>query len=174
VLRSGARAGDLLYVSGTLGDAELGLRELQRKRELRHASSNSFVRKHLYPEPRIALGQWLAKNRLATAMLDLSDGLSSDLPRLCSESRAGARITAASLPCVAQSAAKDAVELALNGGDDYELLFAVRPQNARKIGTKFRGLTLTRIGVITREKKVLVEQDGRWRALIAEGWDPFR
>jgi thiamine-monophosphate kinase len=120
------------------------------------------------------LGQWLAKNRLATAMMDLSDGLSSDLPRLCSESRAGARITAASLPCVAQSAAKDALELALNGGDDYELLFAVRPKNARKIGTAFRGLTLTRIGEITREKKVLVEQDERWRPLSAGGWDPFR
>jgi thiamine-monophosphate kinase len=174
VLRYGARTGDLLYVSGTLGEAELGLRELRRPRGTGAASANVFVRKHLYPEPRIALGHWLAKNRLATAMMDLSDGLSGDLPRLCSESRAGARITAASLPCVAQSAARDAVELALHGGDDYELLFAVRPENARKIGTKFRGLTLTRIGVITREKKLLVEQDGRWRPLIAGGWDPFR
>jgi len=174
VLRCGARTGDLLYVSGTLGEAELGWRELRRERGIGDASANAFIRKHLYPEPRIALGHWLAKNRLATAMMDLSDGLSSDLPRLCSESTAGARITAASLPCVAQSARKDAVELALHGGDDYELLFTVRPKNARKIGTEFRGLTLTRIGVITREKKVLVQQDGRWRPLIAGGWDPFR
>jgi thiamine-monophosphate kinase len=174
VLRYGARTGDILYVSGTLGEAELGLRELRRQRARGDASADVFIRKHLYPEPRIALGQWLGKNRLATAMMDLSDGLSSDLPRLCSESRTGARITAASLPCVAPSAANDAVELALNGGDDYELLFAVRPKNARKIGTTFRGLTLTRIGEITREKKVLVEQDERWRPLIAGGWDPFR
>jgi thiamine-monophosphate kinase len=173
VLRYGARTGDLLYVSGTLGEAELGLRELRRQRGTGDPSADVFIRKHLYPEPRIALGQWLAKNRLATAMMDLSDGLSSDLPRLCTESRAGARITAASLPCVAPSAAKDAVELALHGGDDYELLFAVRPQNARKIGTMFRGLTLTRIGEITREKKVLLEQDERWRPLTAGGWDPF-
>jgi thiamine-monophosphate kinase len=174
VLRSGARAGDLLYVSGTLGDAELGLRELQRKRELGHTPSSWFVRKHLYPEPRIALGQWLAKNRLATAMMDLSDGLSSDLPRLCSESGVGAGIVAASLPRTARSDAKDAMELALNGGDDYELLFAVRPKNANRIGTKFHKLSLTRIGEITREKKILVEQDGKSRPLISGGWDPFR
>lgn len=174
VLRSGARGGDLLYVSGTLGEAELGLRELRRQRGMAKVSSNSFLRKHLYPEPRFALGQWLAKNRLATAMMDLSDGLSSDLPRLCLESGVGARIEACSLPCLTRSHAKDATELALNGGDDYELLFAVRPKDAPKIETKFRGLPLTRIGEITREKKVLVEQDGRSRPLISAGWDAFR
>ncbi len=174
VLRSGAQVGDLLYVSGTLGGAELGLRELRRQRGMGKASSNPFVCKHLYPEPRIALGQWLAKNHLATAMMDLSDGLSSDLPRLCSESGVGARVRYAFLPCVTRSHAKDATELALNGGDDYELLFAVRPRSVSKIGTKFRGLPLTHIGEITRQKKVLVEQDGRWRPLIPGGWDPFR
>ncbi len=174
ILRSGARAGDLLYVSGTLGEAELGLRELRRAHGMVKASSSSFVRKHLYPEPRFALGQWLAKNRLATAMMDLSDGLSSDLPRLCSESGVGARIKASFLPCVTRSDAKDATKLALNGGDDYELLFAVCPGNASKIATEFHGLPLTRIGGITREKKVLVEQDGKLRPLISAGWDPFR
>jgi thiamine-monophosphate kinase len=174
VLRSGARVGDLLYVSGTLGEAELGLRELRRQRGVGNESSNGFVRKHLYPEPRIALGQWLAKNHLATAMMDLSDGLSSDLPRLCSESGVGAQITAASLPCIARRDAKDAMELALHGGDDYELLFAVRRKNASKIGTGFRGLALTPIGEITRHKRVVVEQEGRWRPLTSGGWDPFR
>jgi thiamine-monophosphate kinase len=173
VLRSGARAHDLLYVSGTLGEAELGLRELRRQRGQGN-TLNAWIRKHLYPEPRIALGQWLAKNRIATAMMDLSDGLSSDLPRLCSESGVGARIAAASLPRAARSDPKDALELALNGGDDYELLFAVHPKNARKLGTEFCGLALTRIGEITRDKKVVVEQDGRRRALIPRGWDPFR
>jgi thiamine-monophosphate kinase len=174
VLRSGARAGDVLFVSGTLGEAELGLRELWRQRRMVKTPANSVVRKHLYPEPRFALGQWLAKDRLATAMMDLSDGVSSDLPRLCSESGVGARITASSLPCATRSHAKDAMELALNGGDDYELLFAVRPGNASKIGTEFHGLPLTRIGEITREKEVLVEHDGRLRPLISAGWDPFR
>ena len=174
VLRSGAQAGDLLYVSGTLGEAELGLRELRRERGTPKASSNSFIRKHLYPEPRFALGQWLAKNRLATAMMDLSDGLSSDLPRLCSESGLGACIKASSLPCVLRRDAKNPTKLALNGGDDYELLFAVRPRNVSKIGTDFHGLPLTRIGKVTRERKILVELDGKSRPLISAGWDPFR
>jgi thiamine-monophosphate kinase len=86
----------------------------------------------------------------------------------------GAQITAASLPSIARRDAKDAVELALHGGDDYELLFAVRRKNASKIGTGFRGLALTRIGEITRDKRVLVEQEGRWRRLTSGGWDPFR
>jgi thiamine-monophosphate kinase len=171
VLRSGARAGDLLYVSGTLGVAELGLRELRRG--LGHRTSAS-IRKHLYPEPRIALGQWLAKNGLASAMMDLSDGLSSDLQRLCAASGVGAHIEAGSLPCTSRRDREDALALALNGGDDYELLFAVRPRNARKITRRFRGLALTRIGRITREKKVLVETDGKLRSLIHGGWDPFR
>jgi thiamine-monophosphate kinase len=175
VLRSGAQAGDLLFVSGTLGEADLGLREVRRQRGMARAS-NVAIRKHLYPEPRIALGQWLAGNGLASAMMDLSDGLSSDLPRLCAASRVGARIEAARLPRTHAKSIHldDAVKLALHGGDDYELLFTVRPKDARKIGRAFRGLALTRIGEITREKKVLLEQNGKWRPLIAAGWDPFR
>jgi thiamine-monophosphate kinase len=173
VLRSGAQAGDLLYVSGKLGEAELGLRELR----LRHgvaSASDAYLRKHLYPQPRLALGQWLAKNRLASAMMDISDGLSSDLRRICSASGVGARIELASLPRVLHLDRDDAVGLALHGGDDYELLFAVRPKNASKIKRQYHGVALTRIGEITREKAVLLEQDGRLRPLVACGWDPFR
>src|ERR1700741_643427 len=78
VLRSGARFGDLLYVSGTLGEAEHGLRLLQTS-EGRVNPKNIAMRKHLYPEPRVELGRWLAEKKLATAMMDLSDGLSTDL-----------------------------------------------------------------------------------------------
>ncbi len=82
VLRSGARASDVLYVSGRLGEAELGLQLLRQYRRI-VSEKNPLIRKHLYPEPRVALGEWLAKRGLATAMMDLSDGLSSELPRLC-------------------------------------------------------------------------------------------
>lgn len=174
VLRSGARVGDLLYVSGALGGAELGLRELRRQRG-RGNASHASIRKHLYPEPRLALGEWLARKRLASAMMDLSDGLSSDLPRLCAASGVGARIEAASLPCASRGTREDALELALQGGDDYELLFTVRPRNAPKIARKFRGLALTRIGEIAREKKILlVEKDGKLHPLLSGGWDSFR
>jgi thiamine-monophosphate kinase len=173
VLRSGARPGDLLYVSGRLGEAELGLRELRKQSGMDHAV-NSALRKHLYPEPRLALGQWLAEKRLATAMMDLSDGLSSDLPRLCAASGVGARVDAASLPAPSLANRREALALALNGGDDYELLFAVRPRNAGKIARNFRGLALTQIGEITREKRVQVDEDGKLHPLISGGWDSFR
>ncbi len=173
ILRCGAHAGDWLYVSGTLGEADLGLRELLSQRRGKRRYSRP-LRKHLYPEPRIALGQWLAQNRLATAMMDISDGLSSDLPRLCSASGVGARIASASLPCAGLVDRKDALKLALHGGDEYELLFAVRAKNAQKIPRQFHGLSLARIGQITRKKMVLMEVNGELSPLTPGGWDPFR
>ncbi len=95
VLRSGAREGDLVYVSGRLGEAELGLRILQQSKGA-PSNKSPLTKKHLYPEPRLALGQWLAKRGLPTAMMDLSDGLSSDLSKakLVPNSFRGVRLTA--------------------------------------------------------------------------------
>lgn len=171
--RSGARAGDALFVSGILGEADLGLRELRRARGMARGR-NVAVRKHLYPQPRLALGQWLAKNRLATAMMDLSDGLSTDLPRLCTASGVGARIDVDSLPVSPLTNLRDARKLALHGGDDYELLFSVAGKNVKRIPGEFRGLRLTRVGEITRQRKVLVTEAGRTLRLEPGGWDPFR
>jgi thiamine-monophosphate kinase len=171
--RSGAKATDVLFVSGTLGEADLGLRELRQARGMARAS-NATLRKHLYPWPRLELGQWLAKNRLATAMMDLSDGLSTDLPRLCTASGVGAQIDAESLPLSSLTNAQDARKLALHGGDDYELLFSVAGKNLNSIPKVFRGLRLTRVGKITRQRKVLVTEGGRTLPLKPGGWDPFR
>src|SRR5882672_7315953 len=99
VLRSEARADDIIYVSGRLGEAELGL-QIVRRTKGAASKNNPLTRKHLYPEPRLALGQWLSKKGLATAMIDLSDGLSSDLPRLCAASAVGARLERAKIPQV--------------------------------------------------------------------------
>ena len=179
VLRSGARAGDFLCVSGRLGEAELGLRIL-RKSSRGAASQNRLTKKHLYPEPRLALGQWLANRGLATAMMDLSDGLSSDLPRLCAASGVGARVESARIPMMQISnsirgRAIDPLQLALHGGDDYELLFTVSPHKLKLLPKSFRGLTLTHIGRITEKSgPVVLEQDGRERPLAPGGWDPFR
>jgi thiamine-monophosphate kinase len=179
VLRSGARAGDILCVSGRLGEAELGLGML-RSSKTQPRSSNPFLRKHLYPEPRLALGQWLAEKGLATSMMDLSDGLSSDLRRLCAASGVGARLESAKLPVIQLAAAVrqqavDPLQLALHGGDDYELLFTV-PWNKEKVLSKtFGGVALTPIGRITENPGLIVlEESGRGRQLVARGWDPFR
>jgi len=174
LLRSGARVGDELFVSGTLGEAELGLRQLRKKKGLARAT-NAALRKHLYPEPRIALGQWLAEKRLATAMMDLSDGLSTDLLRLCAASGVGAKVEAAALPCVGSRDRADGLALALHGGDDYELLFSVSEKQAKHVPKSYRGLALTRIGKIVAGKSIkLALGDSRERTLAPGGWDPFR
>jgi thiamine-monophosphate kinase len=174
VLRSGARPGDLLYVSGTLGEAEHGLRLLREKRG-RINSKNVAMRKHLYPEPRLELGRWLAKRKLATAMMDVSDGLSSDLPRLCAVSGVGALIDPDKLPVLRGLPAEHARQLTLHGGDDYELLFAVSPRNLALLPAKFRKLRLTQIGKITADRGVrIIGKNGRPEPLRVAGWDPFR
>jgi thiamine-monophosphate kinase len=179
VLRSGARVDDILYVSGRLGEAELGLQILRRSKG-RASNKNPLTRKHLYPEPRLALGQWLLKKGLATAMMDLSDGLSSDLPRLCAASAVGARLEKAKLPHVqsphlALKHGHDPMQLALHGGDDYELLFTVPPRKAKLLPKTFQGVALTAIGRITRGRELLVvEANGRVGQLVSNGWDPFR
>jgi len=179
VLRPGARPGDLIYVSGNLGEAEFGLHLLKRSRRLVDPQ-NPLTRRHFYPEPRLALGQWLAKNRLASAMMDLSDGLSSDLPRLCAASGVGARVEAEKMPRTrnANTVRKlglDHSALALHGGDDYELLFTVPPQRAKSLPRSFQGVKLTTIGRITQKAKLVVcEENGCERPLAASGWDPFR
>jgi thiamine-monophosphate kinase len=174
LLRSGARTGDGIFVSGTLGEAELGLRQLKKQKGLARIT-NAALRKHLYPPPRLALGQWLAAHHLPTAMMDLSDGLSADLPRLCAASRVGARIEANSLPLTQLAKPFDAIKLALDGGDDYELLFTVSARNVARIPSNYHGLRLTRIGGITREGKILLESAaGKLQPLRSGGWDPFR
>ena len=177
--RSGARPGDILYVSGRLGEAELGLRLLKRDNKLT-ASRNPAARKHLYPEPRLALGQWLVKNGLASAMMDLSDGLSSDLPRLCAASKVGALLEKVKIPRlkitnVALSHRHDPLQLALHGGDDYELLFTVPPRKVKRLPKTFQGVSLTAIGRIRRGRELLVlEESGNTTPLMPRGWDPFR
>ncbi len=179
VLRSGARPGDLIYVSGRLGEAELGLGLILGG--LRRANKKDQVlRKHLYPAPRLALGRWLAKKRLATAMMDLSDGLSSDLPRLCAASGVGAEIAAAKIPAVRVpkglgGRAYDPPRLALDGGDDYELLFTISKQKAHLLPRIIGGVPVTAIGEITRGRAIRLRRpDGGTEAIAARGWDPFR
>ena len=171
--RSGAGVGDALFVSGRLGEADAGLEELKHRKDVVGAT-NATLRKHLYPEPRVALGQWLADQRLATAAMDLSDGLSSDLPRLCAASKVGARVDADSLPLVRGRNPAHALRLALHGGDDYELLFTVSKSDVERVPRIYRGLKLTRIGEITSGKRVAVRKGGATRTLTAGGWDPFR
>jgi thiamine-monophosphate kinase len=183
VRRSGARPGDIIYVSGRLGEAQLGLR-LLRERKRGSSIRDSRLRKHLYPEPRLELGRWLGEKRMASAMMDLSDGLSSDLRRLCEASKVGAVISSERLPSVRVKNLKhrgpeqggvDPLQLTLHGGDDYELLFTVPASKAKRLPRSLGGAVITPVGKVTRALEVMVtDSDGRSRILEPCGWDPFK
>jgi thiamine-monophosphate kinase len=181
--RSGANPGDRIYVTGTLGAAQLGLL-LTKNRSPKPIDRRlgGPLKAHLYPRIRVQLGAWLARHRLVSAMIDVSDGLSTDLGHLCAASGVGARIRAGCIPMVqlrvrqGQALSRlSPLELALNGGDDYELLFTVRPGNVKHLWRAPQSSELTEIGEIVRGRKLtLVGEDGTTRPLVEGGWDPFR
>ncbi|MGH9325123.1 MAG: thiamine-phosphate kinase [Terriglobia bacterium] len=174
LLRSGARPGDQVYVAGELGESALGLRALRTGRKAPDA-----VQAHLYPEPQCALGRFLRDRSLASAAIDLSDGLSTDLCRLCEASQVGARIVAEAvpyprLPDSLHNSRAQLLSFALNGGEDYRLLFTASPGNAAKLPASFHGIRLFKIGEITRSRaRTLVDADGEEKPLAARGYDHF-
>jgi thiamine-monophosphate kinase len=181
LLRSGARAGDIVFVSGTLGLAGLGLACLRAgMASVRHGVQRA-LRAQLFPQPRIRLAQALRRTAAPRAMIDISDGLSTDLSHICEESGLGARLFGDRIPAVNVPAAlagrlrTSGLRLALNAGEDYELLFTVPRDRAERFPRKLGGVRLTPIGEITRERRVvLMDAAGRVRLLPPRGWDPFR
>jgi thiamine-monophosphate kinase len=177
LLRSGARPGDIVCVTGALGGAAAGL-ELLRKSPGRTLSiarnsekKQEFFTPHFWPRPRIVQGLWLRRRQTATAAIDLSDGLSTDLDHLCTESGVSAEINAEALPIYASAT----LNQALHGGEDYELLFTARPNAA--IPRSIAGIPVTRIGKIIKKRAgqpsvALVDSSGR-RSLRRGGWEHF-
>jgi thiamine-monophosphate kinase len=165
--RDRAKAGDRIFVTGFLGDAHAGLKVLSGKRKRRMRDHEYLpVQKHLAPRPRYMEARQLLSSGLVKCCIDLSDGIASDLARVCEQSNAGAVINADNLP-VSYSAAKiaddnddDAADYALYGGEDYELLFTVAEKNIRKF-LKFAGencLGATETGIIRRKPGVYVKR----------------
>ncbi|MGA8490089.1 MAG: thiamine-phosphate kinase [Terriglobales bacterium] len=170
ILRSGARAGDRIYVTGALGGAAATLKLLFSGRKLRPADFPS----HFYPVPRIEVGQFLHEKGLASAMIDLSDGLSTDLGHLCDESGVGAEVRADAVPCakIGKPARKVGLEFALHGGDDYELLFTA--SRSKRVPSQIAGVNITQIGHVTRQKHViLMNGRGVGLELRPQGWEHF-
>ena len=188
VTRSGAQPGDRIVVTGALGAAAGGLRlAIESPQALGHALGSEWARDllaaHDRPVPRVGEGQLLARSG-ATAMLDVSDGLGLDLSRICRDSGVGAVVDATSIPVAPQLRelrdllGTDPMELALGGGDDYELL-AMLPVDSVEAATETMkerfGTALTDIGHVRAEPgMVLVEAGGEERAFEPTGWDPFR
>jgi len=177
--RAGARPGDGIYVTGILGRAQLGL-ELILKGMSGTRQYVPLLAPHYYPALPLDLGLWLGRSRPPSSMMDLSDGLSTDLSRLCKASGVGARIDAERIPAVSvpeslqKGAGLDALTLALHGGEDYGLLFTMPRQAERRMPSFFRGTRMTRIGEIERGRAIeLVAGDGTSSLLIPGGWDHF-
>jgi thiamine-monophosphate kinase len=179
VLRSGAKPGDFIYVSGALGAAQLGL-EIVLRSLSSQPSLKKYLHPHFYPRIPITLSQSLALRRIPSAMMDVSDGLSTDLARLCAASGVGAEIRAEKLPAVTvpiplRRRGIDPLALALHGGEDYGLLFTVSPKSARRLGRIANRARITQIGQITRQRQILLlHPDGHSSPLPAKGWDHFR
>ncbi|MCZ6753606.1 MAG: thiamine-phosphate kinase, partial [Acidobacteria bacterium] len=177
ILRSGARPGDEIWVTGKLGMAANGLRALQEGKKQKskkqtvkiRTSHQADLEAFLYPQPRLRAGQYLRERKLASAMIDLSDGLSLDLARLCEESRVGASIIEASIP----RASRTAMDCALHGGEDLELLFTVPARRSRQLPESLGGVRLTRIGQILSGRKLLLLRGEKERPLPVRGFQHF-
>lgn len=184
--RDAGRAGDRLFVGGTLGESALGRhllergahlegerlrlpRRLPRDRRSRDAA-RAAIERHLSPRPQLELGERLGRRRRC-ACIDLSDGLALDLGRLCAASGVGAVVEAEALPVPAAAALTrrlglEPLELALAGGEDYVLLFAL-PAGTRPP----RGCGATPIGRLTAQRRLRLDRDGQLRPLAPRGWD---
>ena len=169
--RSGARAGDAIYVTGALGGAAAELQALAADpRSFRRAAAKDGNHPHLFPVPRLAAGDRLRS--IASSAMDVSDGISTDLRHLCDESGTGAVIHAAALPLhplLSNLQPQQALKFALHGGEDYELLFTVRP--GVRVPRQIAGVPLTRIGEMTEGNRILLEQRGKLKPLKAGGWE---
>jgi thiamine-monophosphate kinase len=173
ILRSGARPGDRVYVSDHLGGSAGALQRMLDKPK-RKLHPRDFSR-HFFPEPRIALGRTLREKNVASAMIDISDGLSTDLTHLCEESGVGAEILEEALPLAAVGKPLREVELqlALHGGEDYELLFTAPP--GKNVPRSIAGVPITQIGRITRAKQIYrIDRTGKAAALSPSGWEHFK
>lgn len=175
--RGGGHAGDDLYMTGTVGAAAAGLSYSKESKESTGALTDltgiegieACVRRHCAPEPRVRIGALLGRNRAASACMDLSDGLADAVRQIAAASGTGASLDAAALPIPAaarewfQRAGLDPIASAVAGGDDYELLFAV-PRRARgRLATvvrQSRGIPITRIGQLTKERPTVIVRDG--------------
>lgn len=175
--RDAARPGDRIYVTGTVGDAALGLRLLQNRISAPSAARQFLVRRFLQPTAQLIAARKLARIKPAAAAIDISDGLWQDLGHLLERSGVGAKVMSGALPLSSayRQVCGDNYELALNGGDDYELLFCLRPQVSEAQLSRRLGVKVRCIGEITREKRaILVNATGQRAVVRNHGWDQLR
>jgi thiamine-monophosphate kinase len=172
ILRSGAGPGDQIYVTGELGGSAAAVAQMREKPKSK--LNPRYFPRHFFPEPRLEVGRILREKGLATAMIDTSDGLSTDLAHICEESGVGAELWAAAIPRarVGKPACEVDLQFALHGGEDYELVFTARP--GKRVPRGIAGVPVTNIGEIIRGKKIfLLNEGGAGYELQPKGWEHF-
>jgi thiamine-monophosphate kinase len=170
--RSGAKPGDLIFVSGELGGSAAAVKCMQEKPK-RRLNPRDY-RRHFFPEPRLELGRVLRERGLASAMIDTSDGFSTDLEHICKASGVGAEINAELIPRAVVGRPARAVDsrLALHGGEDYELLFTASP--GKRVPAQIAGVPLTQVGHITRDPHLFaMGKRNLGYELHPGGWEHF-
>ncbi len=186
--RTGARPGDQIFVTGTLADSAMGLQFLMtgKNKSIPSKHCHTLIKKHLEPVPRIKESTLLAKSKLrVTSMIDLSDGLVQDLSHLCGPDKLGADLYEAKLPfsqelkSICQQKGYNPTDWALQGGEDYELLFTIRQEDVKKLNSLFfkADAPVSHIGEITRfpGKIVLKKINGRKKSLTPSmGFNHFK
>jgi thiamine-monophosphate kinase len=160
VLRSGAKVGDLIFVTGKIGGAAFALKLLENGEKFENSDNKNLLLRQLAPNPQTEIGLILGEKKLATAMIDLSDGLSSDLRHICRASRTGARIFAEKLPVESKIfdfnfGIEDKISFALNGGEDFELLFTVNPKKIFELQKELKNQPISSIGEITASREII-------------------
>jgi thiamine-monophosphate kinase len=177
ILRSGAQPGDTIFVTGELGGAVGGLKLMENGSRLDAATNQSqanLLSRQLKPEPQLTIAKLLQNHYVVSAMIDISDGLSSDLAHICEESRVGAKIDADLIPVdpslIQQFGSEEAFDLALTGGEDFELLFTTN----EKIFSVPQSIKISRIGEITANTGIIeLVRDGNTEILTPRGYRHF-
>lgn len=182
VLRAGAQPGDLIFVTGELGGAAAALKLLENGERLGESRHPNLLLRQLAPNPQTEIGQIIGDRNLASAMIDVSDGLSADLFHICRQSKVGARIYAEKIPVESKIldfesltfAAENEISLALAGGEDFELLFTVDPKKIFQLEKALKIRPLSHIGEITASVEIieLISADNS-RLLEPEGFRHF-
>jgi thiamine-monophosphate kinase len=162
----------VIYVTGSLGGAAAALERVGRLKHGSSTATRTALLRQMRPFPRLLVGQWLREHTMASAMIDVSDGLSTDLSHICEESQVGADIEETAVPRARSLPGKDFVslDLALHGGDDYELLFT----SSKRMPSTIAGVMVTRIGRITKSAGLRLISDGKLRSLPVKGWEHFK
>jgi len=174
LLRCGAKPRDLIYVTGDLGESAAVLHLL---------GSGRIKKRDVFSQPRVAVGEWLVRRGVGTSAIDISDGFSTDLSHLCEESGVGAAIESDKIPIHMEArklsrnerggeqASRLSLQLALHGGEDYELLFTA--SRSKHIPERIAGVKVTRVGEVLRERKMYLVQNGKCAILMPRGWEHF-